>query len=343
MEIFVTGSSRSGTTLMARLLGRHERVHTLPELHFFEQIWDPGVGPGDPSKSALTAAAARLLAIAEEGLLHHDSAAHMDEARALVDGERGAGDPAAMLDLYFGVLRDQATKHGASIPCEHTPRNVFFARQIMQGSAEARIICMVRDPRDVVLSQRAKWKRRALTDKKEPRRDPKRQVLRAALAYHPVNAAILWRASARAIRSIEDDRRVLVVRYEDLVSDPTTVTRQVCDFLGLDWNPRLLDVERTGSSKRPDDASAVGVYSDRAGAWRRGTGRERADVVLCQWVCGSEMADYGYEKESLRAPWIAVGGQLVSWPVRSLLALLVNFFRVGSPLRAVRMRLSKSF
>jgi hypothetical protein len=329
--------------LMARLLGRHDRVHTLPELHFFEQIWDPNVGPGDPSKSEMTAAAARLLAIAEEGYLHHDRHAHMDEARSLVDGELGAGAPTTMPDVYFAVLRSQAMKHGASVPCEQTPSNVFFARQIMQGSDEARIVCMVRDPRDVVLSQRSKWRRRVLADGKNPRRDPRREALRSAVAYHPVNVAILWRASSRAIRAVKDDRRVLVVRYEDLVSNTATVTKRVCDFLELDWNPHLLDVERTGSSKLPDDASAVGVYPDRAGAWRRGTARERADVVLCQWVCGSEMADDGYEKEPLRASWIAVAGQLASWPVRSLLGLLMNLSRIGSPLHAVRTRLSKSF
>lgn len=328
---------------MARMLGRHDHVLTLPELHFFEQIWDPNVGPGDPSKSEMVAAAARLLAIAEEGYLHGTPAEHMDQARALVDGELGAGEPATMLDVYFNVLRGQAMKNGASVPCEHTPRNVFFARRIMQESGEARIVCMVRDPRDVVLSQRAKWKRRVLADGKNPRRDPRREAWRSALAYHPVNVAILWRASARAIRAVEDDRRVLVVRYEELVSNPATVTKQVCDFLGLDWNPHLLDVERVGSSKLPDDARAVGVYSDRAGAWRRGTARERADVLLCQWVCGGEMTGFGYEKEPLRAPWIALGGQLASWPVRSLLGLLMNLSRIGSPLRAVRTRLSKSF
>jgi hypothetical protein len=325
---------------MGRLLGRHDRVHTLPELHFFEQIWGPGVDPADPSESEAVVAAARLLAIAEEGYLHHDGpAGYTDEARALVEGRRGIGKPRPMVDVYFGVLRGQAAKHGAPVPCEHTPRNVFFLEQIMRGSAGARVVCMVRDPRDVVLSQRTRWKRRALSGGRFPRRE----VWRSALAYHPVNAAILWRASARAIRTVKDDRHVLVVKYEDLARDPVTVTRRVCDFLELDWSPQLLDVERTGSSRAPDDASRPGVHSDRAGAWRRGTARERADVALCQWVCGGEMADYGYEKESLHPSWIAVAWQLASWPVRSLLGLLTNIFRIGSPLRAIRMRLSKSF
>ena len=191
----------------------------------------------------------------------------------------------------------------------------------------------------MVLSQRAKWRRRSLGAASIPRRE----ALRSALAYHPVNVALLWRASVRAIHAARGEEHVLVVSYEDLARNPATVTKRVCEFLELDWNPRLLDVERRGSSKVPDDAKTAGVYSGRVGAWRRGTARERADVALCQWVCGREMVDNGYEKEPLRASWIAVAGQLVSWPVRSLLGLLMNVRRIGSPLRAVRLRLAKSF
>lgn len=325
---------------MARLLGRHERVYTLPEIHFFEQIWDPDPGRGEPSKSELVVVAARLIAIAEEGYLYHRGPArHMNEAEALVDGELGTGAPTTMLDVYFGVLRSRAMKHGASVPCEHTPRNVFFIEPIMRGSDGARVICMVRDPRDVVLSQRAKWRRRSLG----AARIPRREALRSALAYHPVNVALLWRASVRAIHAARHEEHVLVVRYEDLARNPTTVTKRVCEFLELDWNPRLLDVERRGSSKVPDDTTTAGVYSGRIGAWRRGTARERADVALCQWVCASEMVDNGYEKEPLHAPWIAIACQLVSWPLRSLLGVLMNIRRIGSPLRAVRLRLAKSF
>ncbi|WP_263786843.1 sulfotransferase [Salinibacter grassmerensis] len=41
---FVVGSSRSGTTMMGRILGRHPAVYTFHELHFFEQMWSPGAG-----------------------------------------------------------------------------------------------------------------------------------------------------------------------------------------------------------------------------------------------------------------------------------------------------------
>ncbi|MEP7168745.1 MAG: sulfotransferase, partial [Bacteroidota bacterium] len=39
--IFVAGNSRSGTTLMGRILGKHTTVFTFNELHFLEEKWMP--------------------------------------------------------------------------------------------------------------------------------------------------------------------------------------------------------------------------------------------------------------------------------------------------------------
>jgi len=40
--IFVLGTPRAGTTLMARILDRHPRLFAPGETHFFEEIW-PGM------------------------------------------------------------------------------------------------------------------------------------------------------------------------------------------------------------------------------------------------------------------------------------------------------------
>ena len=38
-QIFIVGSSRSGTTMMGRVLGNHPSVFTFKELHFFGTLW----------------------------------------------------------------------------------------------------------------------------------------------------------------------------------------------------------------------------------------------------------------------------------------------------------------
>jgi len=335
MEIFIAGSSRSGTTLVSRILGRHDRVHTLPELHFFEEIWRHGQGSATVGADHIDAVA-ELLATAEGGYLRrHDPAMYRTQARSIVEGEPQAEPAATLRDLYFRVLHIQAEQNGASVPCEHTPQNVFYIDEILDASPRARIIAMVRDPRDVVLSQRSKWRRWYLSEGAFPRRE----AVRAALTYHPINVALLWRAAARSLQAGSADPRVLVVRYEDLVADAEATTVKMCDFLELDWSANLLNVERHGSSRSRDNADTSGVRDDRSSAWRRASSRERADVVISQRLCRAQMAAYGYDAARLKVPWGRLAWQLASWPVRSLLGLLLNLLRVGSPFRAIRVRL----
>ena len=41
MIIFIVGNSRSGTTLMSKILGKHPLIYSFEELHFFERLYDP--------------------------------------------------------------------------------------------------------------------------------------------------------------------------------------------------------------------------------------------------------------------------------------------------------------
>jgi hypothetical protein len=49
---------------------------------------------------------------------------------------------------------------------------------------------------------------------------------------------------ARYCNALEEARRTydgITVRYEELAADPASVTRRVCDFLGVPWEERMLD------------------------------------------------------------------------------------------------------
>ena len=38
-QIFIVGNSRSGTTMLGRILNNHSEVFTFKELHFFYTLW----------------------------------------------------------------------------------------------------------------------------------------------------------------------------------------------------------------------------------------------------------------------------------------------------------------
>lgn len=68
MILFIVGNSRSGTTMLGRILGNHSQVYTFGELHFFEQMVQENTLAVQCSHDKLTASLERLLTSARDGL-----------------------------------------------------------------------------------------------------------------------------------------------------------------------------------------------------------------------------------------------------------------------------------
>ena len=94
---------------------------------------------------------------------------------------------------------------------------------------EAHFIHVIRDGRDAALSYRGLWF--------GPGDDIEAQ---ARFWVHEVR-------SARA-QSVEL-HHYLEIKYETLVSDPETTLRNICDYLGLSYEPRMLDYHFFASSR----------------------------------------------------------------------------------------------
>lgn len=133
----------------------------------------------------------------------------------------------------------------------------------------------MRDPRDVVASRLAVRARWATDDVEGIARD--------------------WSASAVTADRWEDDDRVRVVRYEELVGDPEAVVRDVCAHVGLSWRPGLLDPSRTREEGfqhgRHDPRGRIAAGS--LGRWRHDL--RAAQVAVVETTTGVEMRRWGYE------------------------------------------------
>ena len=67
-QIFVVGNSRSGTTMMGRILGNHSDVVTFKELHFFGQLWTSGDKNNQLNRKESVKLFSRLLCINKHGI-----------------------------------------------------------------------------------------------------------------------------------------------------------------------------------------------------------------------------------------------------------------------------------
>ncbi|MCT7949342.1 sulfotransferase [Ancylothrix sp. C2] len=332
--IFVVGNSRSGTTMMGRIMGKHPQVFTFDELHFFEQLWAPEDRDRTVENNKAEQLASRLLCIQRDGYLRQgDSSRFLPEAKELLTAT-GAKDLTSA-DIFDAFLYWEAAKYNKTIPCDQTPRNVFYIGEILELYPEARIINMIRDPRDVLLSQKRKWMRRFLGAKNIPLQE----AFRARMNYHPITITKLWNASIRSAKKFADDPRVFSIRFEDLLSDPDSIVQKVCEFIEIPFDKNLLEVPQVGSSSGLDKPEEKGINKERAGSWQKG-GLTSTEIFLCQWVAKTTMEKHGYEPMAINPNPLTVGSSVISLPVQIALALLLNLKRMRNITETIRRRLT---
>jgi len=205
---FISGFPRSGTTLLATLIGRHRRLTVPPETQFF-RVYMARTG----NKRFI------LDELSVRELCHFDRIVDLGlEPREVmsycIEVERRE-------DLLWPLLAAYRDKMGAEFVGEKTPTHMLYLDSIVEIFPDVKMIYIVRDGRDAVFSNiREKW----------THGDPIKQ---AAEWNHFIKKAI------KLISRFPE--HVLTVRYEDLVSDPQQALGKICDFLGVSFEEDQLD------------------------------------------------------------------------------------------------------
>jgi omega-hydroxy-beta-dihydromenaquinone-9 sulfotransferase len=331
--VFVCGPSRSGTTMLARALGQRSDVHMFHELHFFEQLWSPRTGDAPLAREDAVHLAATLLGRQRAaGMLHRVALEPFEaDASTVVDGLPA---PVTARDVFRALLLFEARRDGKRVACESTPRTVFYLDEALELDPTARVVVMVRDPRDVVASQKHKWRARGLGDTVG---FPRREVLRLRVNYHPAIVAALWRAAVEAAARHAGDPRVLVLRLEDVAADPEGSFRGLCRFLDLPFEPAMLQVPQVKSSfDRP--FQHVGVNPAVVGRWRRGALRAH-EIAICEALTRAGRERHGYPPAAGGAGAARCAASLAALPVKLGLIAALNARRYRRVGEAVARRL----
>lgn len=332
--IFVVGNSRSGTTMLSQVLGRNAHVATLLESHFLEELWSPERLDTPLTAPTATRLLAQLLARQADPYARF---AGVEAARPFEAAAEAllATIPAPWLPLrlWAACLQQCARSQGKLIPLEQTPRNVFYLEAILARLPEARVVVMIRDARDVILSQKFKWQRFAGQSDA-----PRRLAWLFWANYHPINMSLLWMRAIRAGDRFQDHPRVRCVRFEDVLADSVGVVEDLCRWLGLTFESQMLHIP-TNSSYAPGQLEAVGIQPAAAGRWQRDR-RNRADLAVCQQLTRPLLAQHGYGLSAALQPrWYDWAWAGTTWPVKVGLTLALNFGRIRPFLSILPRRL----
>jgi O-antigen/teichoic acid export membrane protein len=274
--IFIVGLSRGGTSLLSRMLDAHSNIAILPETWWYVVLDRLGCIEEftDPWQTSLFF-----------NEVWENLKSYRDPAARIVAGEaskqpRYLGPTVRVLEKLGQAY---AIERHAKIWGEKTPGHALWLPQIQELFPQARVLFMVRDPRDVLVSYDNRWNR--------GRRDTDYLIRTAALLkfylvhllYHPTFPP----------------EQVRWVKYESLTAQPSVELEQICGFLGVDFEPSMLAFYQRHQNVEEDMAEGRHHWLLSRPATTEHIGRYRevfspAQISLVERFLGEEMQALGY-------------------------------------------------
>jgi len=277
--VFIVGCSRSGTTLLKRMINAHSEVAIPLESHWITKYYEErrGLTPDGHVQPNLL-----------RHLLKHRKFSKLkfsrDELESLIpsDGAISYTDfVSAIYDLY-------GRRKGKKLVGDKTPP---YTRQIPLLHSlwpKSKFVHIIRDGRDVGLSV-LNWKRARTT------------VGRIGTWHeHPVSTVALWwkwyvRLGREGGRALGPDL-YYELRYEALLENPERECRGVCNFLGLRFDSAMLTYHENRTKTDPGlDAKAAWLPPTRGlRNWKTQMAEE--DLEKFEAAGGDLLDELGYQR-----------------------------------------------
>lgn len=263
---FIVGSARSGTTLLRLILNAHPEVAVPPESRFVVELWN----------GSDTVEVEDFLA----RLAGHKRFDTWELPLEAVRQELGASTRVSYPDAIRAAFHAYARAHGKSRWGDKTPRYVENLGLLAKLFPEAKFVHLIRDGRNVALSY-------------------------ANVPFGPKTvgkAAQLWATRVKAGREAGPrlgPERYFEVRYEDLVEDAAGETKGICEFLGLDFDPGMMDYTENARGSVLPRASMYNPHvtekpQKNVRTWE--TSMPLGQVEVFEAVAGDVLSLLGYER-----------------------------------------------
>lgn len=300
-HLFVVGSPRTGSTLLRHVLNRSPHVCLASETHFLksarrlrlrDRLAAVREGPPERRRATLDHLVADLFGPAfwiwlRRNVEPDDFAERMLRTdlteRALFE---------LLLQLY---VEEHCRGRAVTILGEKTPDHLYGLATLARWFPGARFIHTFRDPRAIYASRiiRSEKGRRGM--KARFPRIPARLLDPILAPLEVVETSRVWLDAARLHRSHERllAERYRLVRFEDLVTEPATTLRGICEFIGIPFDASLLEETVVVGSSFEEDRHALSGFDRRSiDRWR-----EHVHPLVRAWfrVIGSrELRRFGY-------------------------------------------------
>lgn len=299
------------------VLGNHSQILGLNELHYIGETWDPAVPPTNLTRAEAKPIIARLLAVAHRSAWKAETIdADFENADAVIarmtDGRLNS------FTVYAETLAFLARSAERTCVVDQTPRNIYYVGKLLDYLPESRVIHMYRDPRAVMCSQKNRWRQRFLGAKHVPLRD----AIRVFANYHPFTTTRLWTKAWDIGEALDGRSQYYRLKFESLVASPTEELKKLCRFLGVDFEPGMLNVPRFSSSNLGGGDRGRGISSDVVDVWRNQL--TAGEIGVCEYMAADRLNRGGYEPVGAGVPVLSALKYALLFPLHVVGVLLTN-------------------
>jgi hypothetical protein len=292
--IFIAGADRSGTSLLYALLASHPNISMVRRTNMWRYFYGRFGDLRDPENFELC-----LETMLRYKRLHHLEP-DPDRIRAeFWNGEPGYGHLFALFHAHLAEKRGRVRWGDKSLHTEH------YAEQVFSEYPQAKIIHMIRDPRDRYASILKRY-------------DTERRRLGSGIGRWLLSSDI----GEKNLQRFPDRYRIL--RYETLAQEPEMTLQVICDFIGEEYDPVMLTMQ--GSERHKSGNSSYGniepgvISTKSIGRYRQALKPD--DYWFMQVYLAQSMARHNYILE----------------PIDASATKRLRFYLVDLPLNSARVK-----
>ncbi len=222
-QVFIGGCSRSGTTLLGAMIGAHDDFICSPESHFKIDVLRA------INKQIVSATPEAVLDFIKRHWRFQIWGLDLTPESFLSCSNQNPSIGCLLNGVvaHYAVQQDKPQAHTW---VDHTPENISYTYSLLDVFPEAKFIHIIRDGRAIAAS-----------------------ILPLDWGPNSIMKVSRWwmrmTSFGLAAEKALGPERVLRVKYEDLVLEPETTMRTISQFLGIEFQPAML--QATGFNPPP--------------------------------------------------------------------------------------------
>jgi hypothetical protein len=289
--IYLAGIERSGTSLMYALLASHPGIAMTRRTNLWTYFYNRYGDISQPEN--FERCLAMMMQYKRLRLLNPDPERIRHEF--LAGEEKTYPRLFALLEEHFAEGQGKPRWGDKSLNTER------FVDPILAAYPEAKMIHMMRDPRDRFASARTRWK-------------SMKGLVGAGTAMWLQSAHLAENNQARY------PDQYLIIHYETLAAHPEETLQQVCDFIEEPYDPCMLTMKGSprllekGSNSSYGKRKAGAISTDSIARYRKVL--HPTDIAFIQSLAQKKMSNFGYPVDDLEfSPGERLRFLIFDWPV----------------------------